>query len=73
MRALISYDRYTEFLSKRILRTITPTEVEDVARFEAAQPKTCPKCNIPVRSHFMPSQIVHDIEKCQAQKPAGES
>ena len=72
MRALISYDRYTEFLSKRILRTISPAEVEDVARFETAQPKICPKCNAVVRSHFMPSQIVHDIEKCPGQ-PAAKS
>jgi len=36
MRALISYDRYTELLSKHIHRTITPAEVEDLNRFEAA-------------------------------------
>ena len=64
MRAPLSYDRYTELLSKRILRTITPAEVEDVARFEAAQPKLCPKCNANVHSQFMPAQIVHDIDKC---------
>ncbi len=65
MRALISYDRYTEFLSKRIHCTIAPLELEDLNRFEAAQPKACPKCNAPVRSLFMPSQIAHDVEKCQ--------
>ena len=68
MRALISYDRYTEFLSKRISRTITPAETEDLSRFEAGQPKACPKCNTPVRSQFMPSQMVHDIEKCQPKR-----
>ena len=36
MRALISYERYTELLSKHIQRTIIPAEVEDNARFEAA-------------------------------------
>ena len=64
MRALITYDRYAEFLSKRIHHTITPAETEDLARFETEQPKACPKCNTLVRSQFMPSQIVHDIEKC---------
>ncbi len=44
MSAPISYDRYTELLGKRIHRTITPAEVEDVTRFEAAQPKTCQTC-----------------------------
>jgi len=66
MRALISYDRYTELLGKRIHHTITPAELEDVARFEAAQPVDCPKCKARIRSQFMPSQIVHDIEKCTA-------
>mgnify|MGYP001336589996 CR=1 FL=1 len=69
MRALVPYDRYTELLSKRINRTITPVEAEDITSFEAAhmEPdrKVCPKCNWRVHSPFMPSQIVHDIEKCQ--------
>ena len=69
---MIAYDRYTELLSKRILRTITPAEVEDVARFEAAQPAKCPQCQLPVRSQFLPAQIVHDIEKCPS-KPASNS
>ena len=65
MRTLISYDRYTELLSKRIHRTITPLEVEDLKRFETAQTNVCPKCKARVRSQFMPSEIAHDIEKCQ--------
>jgi hypothetical protein len=64
MRALVNYDRYTELLSKKIHRTITPAEVEDVARFEAAQPKFCPKCKAPVFTFLTPYQIAHDIEKC---------
>jgi len=70
MPSLITYERYTEFLSKRISRTITPAELEDITRFEAAQTGTCPKCRQPVRSQFMPSQIAHDIAKCQAESPA---
>ena len=62
---MISYERYTELLSKHINRTIMPSEENDIANFEAAQPKACPKCNAPVRSLFMPSQITHDVEKCQ--------
>lgn len=67
---MISYDRYTELLDKRIHRTITPAEVADVDRFEATQPVKCPKCNATVRSPFLPDQIVHDIEKCSPNKPA---
>jgi hypothetical protein len=61
---LITYDRYTELLGKRIHRTINPAEVADVAQFETAQPVNCPKCNIRVRSQFMPEQIAHDITAC---------
>ena len=69
MRSLISYDRYTEFLSKRIHRSITPAEAEDTARFEVAQPQVCPKCHTPVHGPVLRAQIVHDMEKCQG-KPA---
>ena len=68
MRALVSYDRYTEFLSKRISRTITPAEREAISRFETSQPETCPNCKARVHSQFMPGQIAHDIEKCQPKK-----
>lgn len=61
---MISYDRYTELLSKRINRTITDSEQKDIAKFEASQPKTCPRCGVAVRSYFLPGQIVHDSEKC---------
>ena len=64
MPDLISYDRYTEYLSKQIYGTITPAELEAVARFEAAQPKFCPKCKAPVWTFLTPYQIAHDIEKC---------
>ena len=72
MRALISYDRYAELLSKQIYRTITPAETEDVARYEAAQPKFCPKCKVPVWTFLTPYQVAHDIEKCQG-SAAGKS
>ena len=64
MRALISYDRYTELLGKRIHHIITPAELADFSHFESAQPVDCPKCKMRIRSQFLPSQIVHDLEKC---------
>lgn len=68
MRALLSYDRYTELLSKHIHGTITPAEAADVAHFEAAhqgpEKKFCPKCNVPVWTFLEPFRIVHDIAKC---------
>ena len=64
MATLITYDRYTELLSKRIHHTITPAEVADLGHFESAQPVDCPKCKTRIRSQFLPSQIVHDLEKC---------
>jgi hypothetical protein len=70
--ASISYDRYTDFLSKRIHGTISSAELEDVHRFEATPPKTCPKCHATVQSQFLPGQIVHDIEKCSG-TPAAKS
>ena len=63
---MIRYDRYTELLSKRIHHTITPHELEDLNHFETVQSAVCPKCNARVRSQFMPSEIDHDIEKCEA-------
>ena len=33
---MIVYDRYTEFLSKQIYKTITPTEQQAVEEFETA-------------------------------------
>jgi len=50
-------------LGKRILRTITPAEVADVAHFETAQPVDCPKCQNRIRNQFMAAQIVHDLAK----------
>ena len=65
---MIPYDRYTELLSKEINRTITAAEQSDVAKFEAAQPKTCPRCQATVFSSFTPSRVIHDIEKCSIKK-----
>ena len=66
MRALLIYDRYTKLLSKHIHRTITPAETEDVSRYEAAQPKFCPKCHAPVWTFLTPYHVAHDIANCQA-------
>ena len=74
MRALISYERYTELLSKHIQRTIIPAEVEDNARFEAAhqgsERKFYPKCNVPVWTFLEPYRVAHDIAKCPGKPDA---
>jgi hypothetical protein len=64
MQPMISYDRYTELLSKMIHKTITGQENATVAEYEAAQPKCCPKCGAEVMSFLQPYQVVHDVEKC---------
>jgi len=61
---MISYERYTELLSKNIQGTITTAEEKDVAQFVAAQPKTCPECGAALFSRFMPHQVAHDVAKC---------
>ena len=66
---MMTYARYTELLSKRIQRTISPTDLDEIGRYESAQPELCPKCNARVRSQFMPSQIVHDVEQCEGKRP----
>ena len=45
---MITYERYTELLSKHINRTLTPPEAKDLADYEAAQPKICPRCRAAV-------------------------
>jgi len=67
---MISYERYTELLSKHINRIITPAEENDIANFETAQPKTCPKCHAAVWSGFQPPRIVHDVTKCDGKHTA---
>jgi hypothetical protein len=67
---MITHDRYTELLSKIINRTISAAEQTDVTRFEAAQPKVCPKCQAPVLSFLSPPRVIHDIEKCPGKKAA---
>ncbi len=61
---MILYERYTELLSKLIHRTITDQEQADVAKYEAAQPKTCPKCLTNVWTFLEPHRVAHDVEKC---------
>ena len=60
---MISYDRYTELLSKIIHRTITGPEKADVEKYEDAQPKTCPKCGAQVWTFLEPYRVAHDGEK----------
>ena len=62
---MIPYERYTELLSKHINRTITDSEQNDLAKFEASQPKTCPTCRAAVWSPFKPFRVAHDVDKCQ--------
>ena len=62
---MISYERYAELLSKHINRTIMDSERNDIAKYEAAAPKTCPRCHAAVWSSFAPPRIVHDVGKCE--------
>jgi len=66
---MISYDRYTELLSKRIHRITTASEQRDLDQYETGQPKACPRCRAPMHSYFLPNQITHDIEKCDLKSP----
>ena len=61
---MITYDRYTELLSRIIHKTITGPEKAIVAEFEAAQPKLCPKCRAEVMTFLTPFRVAHDVEKC---------
>jgi hypothetical protein len=47
-----------------INRTITDSEEQDMAKYEAAQLKIGPRCGTTVRSRFLPVRIVHDKDKC---------
>ena len=61
---MITYDRYTELLSKIIHRTITEPEQAAVAEFEIAQAKLCPKCKAQVMTFLEPFRVAHDVDKC---------
>ena len=61
---MITYERYTELLSKQIHRTITDLEKADVKKYEAAQPKTCPTCRANVWTFLEPYRVAHDVERC---------
>ena len=67
---MIGYERYAELLSKHINRTITDSEQNDITKFEAAQPKICPKCHAAVWSSFPPPRVVHDVAKCDGKLTA---
>ena len=64
---MIAYDRYTELLSKQINHTITDQEKAEVVKYEAAQPKTCPKCGAQVWTFLEPYRVLHDVENCSGQ------
>jgi len=61
---MITYDRYTELLSKIIHRTITEPEKAIVAEYETGRPKLCPKCRAEVMTFLTPYRVAHDVEKC---------
>ena len=42
---MIPYDRYTEFLSKIIHKTITPAESKALEEYEASTPDNCRPCS----------------------------
>ena len=61
---MISYERFAELLGKIIHRTITEPEKADVEKYEAEQPKICPKCKANVFTFLKPYRVAHDVEKC---------
>ena len=61
---MIPYERYTELLGKNINRTITNSEQADIGKYEAAQPKSCPKFGGQVWTFLEPYRVLHDVEKC---------
>lgn len=61
---MISYERYAELLSKTIHKTINAVESAQVVKYEATQPKQCPKCGRNVMSFLPPFRVAHDVEKC---------
>lgn len=61
---MITYDRYTELLSKIIHRNITQAETKAVEDYETSTPDRCPKCNSDMWTILEPYRVVHDIEKC---------
>ena len=65
---MITYDRYTELLSKIIYKTITDQEKEMVNEYEAAQPETCPKCSDGVWTFLEPYRVAHDVETCEGKE-----
>ena len=69
---MISYERYTELLSKIIYQTITGPERTTVAEYQAAQPRHYPQCQAPVMTFLEPYRVAHDVEKCGV-KAGGQS
>lgn len=61
---MITYDRYTELLSKIIHRTITAEEKAVVAEYETGRPKLCPKCRAEMMTVCTPYRVAHDADKC---------
>ena len=62
---MITYDRYTELLSRIIHRTITGEEKTMVAEYETGRPKLCPKCRAKVMTFLQPFRVAHDVEECE--------
>ena len=60
---MIPYDRYTKLLGQSY-HTITKPEKAEVGKYEAAQPKACPKCGAGSWTFLEPYRVVHDFEKC---------
>jgi hypothetical protein len=65
---MISYDRYTELLSKIIYKNITPAESKAVEEYETSTPEICPKCGDDAWTFLEPYRVAHDVEKCAGEK-----
>jgi hypothetical protein len=62
---MISYERNTELISKPISHNITAQEETYIEKYEAAQPKTCPKCGAAVWTFLEPFRVTPDVERCE--------
>jgi len=58
---MITYDRYTELLSKIIHNTIPGPESKAVEEFESAPPDTCPKCRAGVWTFLEPYRVAFHL------------
>ena len=69
----MTYNFYTELLTKTIRGTITPAERTKVSFYETQHPDVvCPHCRRRTRSILPPSRVTHAVEECDMKKKKHE-